>query len=639
MDDRFRAAFPRLARRQMSLHLLSVTRRFGAQLALDSVSIHVRPGDCYGFIGHNGSGKTTAMRIALGLQRADSGQVFVDGFDALAHPREARARMGALIEQPGFHGHLDGATNLRLLGRLAGLSRERTRVETERLLELVGLAHAGAKPVQAYSQGMRQRLGIAQAMLGGPKLVLLDEPTNGLDPQGIAEIRGILRRLIEQEGVSVLLSSHQLHEVSDVCTRIGVLHRGRLLVEARTADLLASAPGRLEFETDDDARALALLAGLGLRGERLPTGGVALENSTQPPAAVARALVGGGLGLSRLGARSPNLEEIYLRFARGEAMATAVHAPEPAPPADAAPRESLAAPHPIARVARYEFSRWFAKRRFALLLAAPALVSAGAVALEKRGALANAARVASGELASATDVTAFQSTASALQAGLPLLALVVAGIASQSLAGELSRGTLRNVLLRPQTRWQIVVGKALAGLGLTLGAYVLASAASLGASASAFGFRDLVELLPNGDTFPLVAAQELWPQLRTALWSQIPVLMAYSALGLFAGAFARTAPGALGLSIALVLGTDLARTLARSFGLEPWLLSAYAPSPLSDTSYLNYFAERAQGISNAAFRFQHEALAGVELSLAVPCLWLLLATLAAIALVQRRPMP
>ncbi len=623
----------------MSLQLLSVTRRFGAQLALDSISIHVRPGDCYGFIGHNGSGKTTAMRIALGLQRADSGSVFVDGFDAALHPREARARMGALIEQPGFHGHLDGATNLRLLGRLAGLSRERTRIETQRLLELVGLGQAGAKPVQAYSQGMRQRLGIAQAMLGGPKLVLLDEPTNGLDPQGIAEIRGILRRLIEQEGVSVLLSSHQLHEVSDVCTRIGVLHRGRVLVEARTEDLLASAPGRLEFETDDDARALEVLASLGVSGERLPHGGAALATTTHSPAAVARALVGAGLALSRLGARSPSLEEIYLRFARGEAIATAVQAPEDAPRAGAAPRELLAAPHPIARTARYEFARWFAKRRFALLLAAPAVLCAAAVALQKRGALANAARVASGELASATDVTAFQSTASSLQAGLPLLALLVAGLASQSLAGELSRGTLRNVLLRPQTRWQIVVGKAVAGLALTLAGYVLSAAAALGASAFAFGFRDLVELLPNGDTFPLVAAQELWPQLRTALWSQTPVLLAYSALGLFAGAFARTAPGALGVSIALVLGTDLARTLARSFGAEHWLLAAYAPSPLSDTSYLNYFAERAQGISNAAFRFQQQSLAGVELSLAVPCLWLALATAAAIALVQRRSMP
>jgi ABC-type multidrug transport system ATPase subunit len=623
----------------MSLQLLSVTRRFGAQLALDSVSIHVRAGDCYGFIGHNGSGKTTAMRIALGLQRPDAGRVFVDGFDVFRNPREARARMGGLIEQPGFHGHLDGATNLRLLARLGGMSRAQARSESERLLELVGLGQVGAKPVQAFSQGMRQRLGIAQAMLGRPKLVLLDEPTNGLDPQGIAEIRGILRRLVDQEGVSVLLSSHQLHEVSDLCNRIGVLHRGRLLVEARTQDLLASAPGRLEIATSDDAKALELLERDGLRGEKLASGGFALELGSRSSGALARQLVQAGLDLQRFGARAPNLEEIYLRFARGETMTTAAQAPSPAPEPHAKPREQLAARHGIARTARYELSRLFAKRRFALLLAAPAVVGAGAIALEKREALENAARVAAGELASATDVTAFQSTASALQAGLPLLALLVAGIASQALAGELSRGTLRNVLLRPQTRWEVVLGKSLAGLAICVLAYLVLGAAAVGASSLAFGFKDLVELLPNGDEFPLIAASDLWPELRRAVASQTPVLFAYYGLGLLAGAVARTAPGALGFAIALVLGTDLLRGVARSFHFEGWLLAAYAPSPLGDTSYLNYFSERAQGISNAVFRFASHNLAGLDASLAVPLVWLAGAVALSIFLLHRRAMP
>lgn len=623
----------------MSLQLLSITRRFGAQLALDSVSIHVRPGDCYGFIGHNGSGKTTAMRIALGLHRADSGSVFIDGFDALRHPREARARMGGLIEQPGFHGHLDGATNLRLLARLGGMSRAEARKQSEHSLELVGLGQVGTKPVQAFSQGMRQRLGIAQAMLGHPKLVLLDEPTNGLDPQGIAEIRGILRRLVDQEGVSVLLSSHQLHEVSDLCNRIGVLHRGRLLVEARTQDLLASAPGRLEIATNDDAKASALLEREGLRTEPLASGGLGVELGERSSGALARLLVNAGLDLQRFGARAPNLEEIYLRFARGEAIATAVQTPSAAPEANARPREQLAAKHGIARTARYELSRLFAKRRFALLLAAPAFVGAGAIALEKREALENAARVAAGELASATDVTAFQSTASALQAGLPLLALLVAGIASQALAGELSRGTLRNVLLRPQTRWEVVVGKTFAGIGVSLVAYLVLAAAAVATSAWAFGFKDLVELLPNGDEFPLIAASELWPELRRALASQTPVLVAYYGLGLLAGAVARTAPGALGLAIAFVLGTDLLRGVARSFHSEGWLLAAYAPSPLGDTSYLNYFSERAQGISNAVFRFASADLAGLDASFAVPTAWLAAAVALSIFLVHRRAMP
>ena len=180
----------------MVLQLLGVSRTFGAQRALDRVSIHVRRGDCYAFIGHNGAGKTSAMRIALGLDRKFQGRVLIDGFDARTHPREARARMGGLIEVPGFHGTLDGARNLLLLGQLQGFSRLESRREAGRLIELVGLSYAGAKPVAAYSQGMRQRLGIAQALLGRPMCVLLDEPTNGLDPQGIAEMQVLFRRQI-----------------------------------------------------------------------------------------------------------------------------------------------------------------------------------------------------------------------------------------------------------------------------------------------------------------------------------------------------------------------------------------------------------------------------------------------------------
>src|SRR6185503_7924079 len=221
----------------MSLQLLSVTRRFGEQLALDTVSLHVRRGDCYGLIGHNGAGKTTAMRVALGLMRPDAGEVRVDGFGALQQPREARARRGGLIETPGFHGHLDAAENLFLLARLQGLSRVEARRESARLLGLTGLAEVGRKRVRAFSQGMRQRLGIAQALLGRPAYVLLDEPTNGLDPEGMADVRALLARLVREEGVTVLVSSHQLHELAELCNRVAILQRGRRLVEAETSAL------------------------------------------------------------------------------------------------------------------------------------------------------------------------------------------------------------------------------------------------------------------------------------------------------------------------------------------------------------------------------------------------------------------
>jgi len=221
----------------MVLQLLGVSRTFGKQRALDRVTIHVRRGDCYAFIGHNGAGKTSAMRIALGLDRHFEGRVLIEGFDAAQHPREARARMGGLIEVPGFHGTLDGERNLVFLGQLQGLSRLEARREAGRLIELVGLAHAGAKPVGAYSQGMRQRLGIAQALLGQPDLLVLDEPANGLDPAGIQELRALMRRLADQRGLAVFVSSHLLGEIERVCDRIAIVHRGRTLAEGTIAAL------------------------------------------------------------------------------------------------------------------------------------------------------------------------------------------------------------------------------------------------------------------------------------------------------------------------------------------------------------------------------------------------------------------
>lgn len=212
----------------MALRLETLTRRFGDHLALDAVSLHVRPGDCYGFLGHNGAGKTTSMRIALGLEQAESGRVIVDGFDAAAFPREARARMGGLIETPGFHGHLSGVANLVLLARLQGFDGAAARSESQRLVESVGLARAGTKPVRAYSQGMRQRLGIAQAIFHDPDLVFLDEPTDGVDPVGRRSIRDLLLEL-RGRGKTVFLNSHLLLEVELICDRVAILDRGRLL--------------------------------------------------------------------------------------------------------------------------------------------------------------------------------------------------------------------------------------------------------------------------------------------------------------------------------------------------------------------------------------------------------------------------
>ncbi|MBM3991484.1 MAG: hypothetical protein FJ298_10825, partial [Planctomycetes bacterium] len=241
--------------------------------------------------------------------------------------------------------------------------------------------------------------------------------------------------------------------------------------------------------------------------------------------------------------------------------------------------------------------------------------------------------------ASATAVTGFGTTARALGAGLPLLALALAGVASQMVAGELARGTLRNVLLRPQTRLDVLLGKTLAGCVALAASYALLVLAAVGLSGAFFGFGSLVEVLPNGQEFLLVEAQELQPLLLRALLVPLAALAGYLAVGLLAGTLARAAAAALGLAIGFAFTLDLARVALRGVGVEGGLLSAYLPSPLGDTSYLQFLAESAQGISNP--RREHAALwcDFLPQDVGVPALWALACLALSIVLLARRPIP
>ncbi|MBI5434131.1 MAG: ATP-binding cassette domain-containing protein [Planctomycetes bacterium] len=617
----------------MSLELVQVTRRYGTQLALDRLSIHVRDGDLYGFLGHNGAGKTTAMRIVLGLVPASSGQVVVDGFDAVRYPKEARARLGGLIEVPGFHGHLDGRRNLGLLARVQGLGRREAAVEVERLLGVVGLAKTGTKAVQAYSHGMRQRLGIAQALMGSPRYVLLDEPMNGLDPEGIAEVREILRRAARESGTTVLFSTHQLHEVEGLCNRVGVLYRGRLVIEADTATLFAAARGRHRIESAEPARVGEWLAARGLSsnvvGEQLE-----LELAERSPAELLRDLVRAELPIRAFAPRPASLEEIYLSHTRAAREATASPESEGSAPRELsapgegsalsglrapaglrAPQERRAPGGAVWRVVRYELTRVFAARSVCVLVLLPAAVGVAAI-LERRQELQRSLeKVENAELFSATDVTAFEAVARALGAGLPILALAIAGLASQTLASELARNTLRNLLLRPVRRLEVVAGKALALVGVATLGFAALAASALAVGAACFDFGDVTEVLPNGERFALVEAGALWPELWRALAFSFPPVLAYGALGLLAGSLLRGAAPALALAFGGYVFLDLARAFARAWDVEAWLPSAYLPSPLGDTSFVRTFGDLSQGVSNASFEYAQGAWS-------VPSLWI-----------------
>ena len=286
----------------------ALTKRYGAVTAVRSVDLDVREGDRYGLLGPNGSGKTTLVRMLLGLVYATSGEIEVLGRRIPRHAREVLPQVGALIEEPAAYPHLSGRANLALLdaagpgGRAARRTRRR---RVDEALAQAGLAGVGRRPVKAYSLGMRQRLGLAAALIRRPRLLILDEPGNGLDPRGIRDLRELLAGLNEA-GVTVFLSSHLLAEVEQLCTRVGVLDDGRLVLQDDLAALRAPT-GRIVLDTPDADQVAALLD-----GQVEHRDGQQLLVRHEDVAALNARLVGAGLRVSSIGPPQRTLEEIVL---------------------------------------------------------------------------------------------------------------------------------------------------------------------------------------------------------------------------------------------------------------------------------------------------------------------------------------
>ena len=249
---------------EFAIHTSGLTKRFGSQLAVDGVDLRVPIGSVFGFLGPNGSGKTTTIRLLLGLASATSGQIEVLGRRIPEDLRIVLPEVGALVEGPGFYPYLSGAANLHRLDTADGhatSATRRTRVQTA--LERVGLSHAAGKKVKAYSLGMKQRLGIANALLTPRRLLVLDEPTNGLDPQGTREVRSLIRSLAA-EGTTVFVSSHLLAEIEQVCTDAAVMSVGRLVAQGTIAELRGVGGARVRLESPDRALAIAVFSRFGM---------------------------------------------------------------------------------------------------------------------------------------------------------------------------------------------------------------------------------------------------------------------------------------------------------------------------------------------------------------------------------------
>ena len=284
----------------------ALTKRYGKVLAVDRVDLDVHEGDRYGFLGPNGSGKTTVVRMLLGLVYATSGEIEVMGKPVPAKVSDVLPQIGALVEGPSNYGHLSGRANLALLDAAGRKSSGRTRRRRiSEALDRVGLGGIDNRAVKKYSLGMRQRLGLAAALLRSPRLLVLDEPTNGLDPQGIREIRDLLGEL-NAAGTTIFMSSHQLSEVELLCTRVGIVDHGRLVLQQDLSELRALT-GRVIVHTPDADRAAALLDGRVEQRE-----GDRLLVTEADPAEVNTRLVEAGLRVTEIRPERRSLEEQML---------------------------------------------------------------------------------------------------------------------------------------------------------------------------------------------------------------------------------------------------------------------------------------------------------------------------------------
>jgi ABC-type multidrug transport system ATPase subunit len=307
-------AAPESAPTPLAVQTRQLTKRFGDRVAVDGIDLVVPRGSVYGFLGPNGSGKTTTIRMLLGLVEPTSGTRSLLGHPIPAQAGAALRQVGALVEGPAFHPYLSGRQNLGRLDAADRWSDPRTAVRRiDAALDRVGLLAAATKRYRAYSLGMRQRLAIAAALLSPRELLVLDEPTNGLDPQGTREVRHLVASLAA-DGATVLISSHLLSEVEQICTHLGVMSDGRLVAQGRTDELRGGGTATVRVQTRQPSDAAALLARLGVADVATGAGEVHGSLGSADPEALVVALVQAGVAVSGFAVTTPSLEDLFVEL-------------------------------------------------------------------------------------------------------------------------------------------------------------------------------------------------------------------------------------------------------------------------------------------------------------------------------------
>jgi ABC-2 type transport system ATP-binding protein len=297
-----------------------LTKKFGDNVAVDHLDLTVHEGEVFGFLGPNGAGKTTTLRLILGLIYATEGDVEVLGHRVPAERREALRHVGGFVETPAFYHNMSARRNLRLLGRLNGVHDEH---RIEEVLDTVGLLQRADSKVGDYSQGMKQRLGIANALLHRPSLMIFDEPTSGLDPQGMKGVRELVASLADG-GTTIVLSSHLLHEVEQVCDRAVIINKGRIVVQGPVTELRPET-SKVKLQTSDQARARTVIAALfGPDSVVLDDGHLVVDSSQDQVREIVARLVGEGIGVDAVvPAHEQGLEDYFLGLTESSEMAGA----------------------------------------------------------------------------------------------------------------------------------------------------------------------------------------------------------------------------------------------------------------------------------------------------------------------------
>lgn len=288
-------------------------KKYRGRAAVESLNLNIRKGEIYGFLGPNGAGKTTTIRMLLGLITPTAGNIEVFGQDLRKHKLSILRKVGSLVESPSYYGHLSAVDNLEAIRRILNVPKSRIA----EVLDIVSLTGEEKRPVKGFSLGMKQRLGIAAALLGNPELLILDEPTNGLDPSGIQEIRGLIKRLPQEQGITVVVSSHLLSEIEQMADTVGIIRQGRMVYQDTITNLQRQAAGEMRLAVSDPESALRIAGERGyegiLREQRL----IFSRMNDARIALLVKTLVENGHAVYRVEERRQSLEDFFLQVVGG----------------------------------------------------------------------------------------------------------------------------------------------------------------------------------------------------------------------------------------------------------------------------------------------------------------------------------